>query len=132
MIDDYKNEETIAKIEKVSDELNDSFTYQRNHKANLHIQTDDDYIFSIQNEDETIYSNKNDFCDVTLACEDKHIKTHKPVISSTSPVINFDSTEQNKLVALERQKLMSEQVYNNIFEEVLKKCVMQLLQKFSK
>ena len=28
-----------------------------------------------------------DFCDVTLACEDKQIKTHKVIISSSSPVL---------------------------------------------
>ena len=30
---------------------------------------------------------ENDFCDVTLACEDKQIKTHKLIISSSSPVL---------------------------------------------
>ena len=30
---------------------------------------------------------ENDFCDVTLACEDKQIKTHKLIISSCSPVL---------------------------------------------
>ena len=30
---------------------------------------------------------ENDFCDVTLACEDKKIKTHKLIISSFSPVL---------------------------------------------
>ena len=30
---------------------------------------------------------ENNFCDVTLACEDKHIKTHKLIISSCSPVL---------------------------------------------
>ena len=29
---------------------------------------------------------EKDFCDVTLACGDKQIKTHKVVISSCSPV----------------------------------------------
>ena len=28
-----------------------------------------------------------DFCDVMLACEDKHIKTHRLIISSFSPVL---------------------------------------------
>ena len=28
-----------------------------------------------------------DFCDVTLACEDKQIKTHKLIISSCSPIL---------------------------------------------
>ena len=30
---------------------------------------------------------ENDFCDVTLACEDKQINTHKFIISSFSPVL---------------------------------------------
>ena len=30
--------------------------------------------------------NQEDFCDVTLACDDKHIKTHKVIISSSSPI----------------------------------------------
>ena len=30
---------------------------------------------------------ENDFCDVTLACENKQIKTHKLIISSFSPVL---------------------------------------------
>merc|ERR1719482_1617538 len=30
---------------------------------------------------------ENDLCDVTLACEDKQIKTHKLIISSCSPVL---------------------------------------------
>ena len=29
---------------------------------------------------------EQDFCDVTLACDDKQIKTHKFIISSISPV----------------------------------------------
>ena len=29
---------------------------------------------------------ENDFCDVTLACEDNQIKTHQLIISSCSPV----------------------------------------------
>ena len=29
---------------------------------------------------------QNDFCDVTLACDDKQIVTHKFIISSSSPV----------------------------------------------
>ena len=31
-----------------------------------------------------------DFCDVTLACEDKQIKDHKLIISSCSLAINVD------------------------------------------
>ena len=30
---------------------------------------------------------ENDFCDVTLACDDKQIKAHKIIISSSSPVL---------------------------------------------
>ena len=30
---------------------------------------------------------ETDYCDVTLACEDKQIKTHKLIISSSSPVL---------------------------------------------
>ena len=30
---------------------------------------------------------ENDFCDVTLACENKQIKTHKLIVSSFSPVL---------------------------------------------
>ena len=30
---------------------------------------------------------ETDFCDVTLACEDKQIKTHKVIISACSPVL---------------------------------------------
>ena len=30
---------------------------------------------------------EQDFCDLTLACEDKQIKTHKIIVSSCSPVI---------------------------------------------
>merc|ERR1712096_9218 len=30
---------------------------------------------------------ENDFCDITLACEDRQIKTHKFVISAFSPVL---------------------------------------------
>ena len=28
-----------------------------------------------------------DFCDLTLACEDKQIKTHKVIVSACSPVL---------------------------------------------
>ena len=31
--------------------------------------------------------NEGDFCDVTLACEDKQIQAHKIVICSSSPVL---------------------------------------------
>ena len=30
---------------------------------------------------------ENDFCDMTLACDDRQFKTHKTVISSFSPVL---------------------------------------------
>ena len=37
-----------------------------------------------------------DYCDVTLACEDKQIKTHKLIISSSSPVLrNILKSNQN-------------------------------------
>ena len=40
--------------------------------------------------------NETDFCDVTLACEDKQIKTHKVIISSCSPVFqNILKLNQN-------------------------------------
>ena len=32
---------------------------------------------------------EKDFCDVTLSCEDKQIKTHKVVISSCSPIFRY-------------------------------------------
>ena len=31
---------------------------------------------------------ESDFCDVTLVCDDGHIKTHKFIISSYSPFLN--------------------------------------------
>ena len=38
-----------------------------------------------------------DYCDVTLACEDKQIKTHKLIISSCSPVLrNILKSNQNQ------------------------------------
>ena len=33
------------------------------------------------------FQTDNDFCDVTLVCEDKQIKPHKLIISSFSPVL---------------------------------------------
>ena len=30
---------------------------------------------------------QTDFCDMTLACEDKQILTHKVIISSSSPIL---------------------------------------------
>ena len=50
---------------------------------------------------------EQDFCDVTLACEDKQIKTHKVVISSCSPVFrNILKLNQNPhpLIYLRRDK----------------------------
>ena len=39
---------------------------------------------------------EKDFCDVTLACEDKQIQTHKIIISSSSPVLkNILKLNQN-------------------------------------
>ena len=39
---------------------------------------------------------ENDFCDITLACEDKQIKTHKFVISAFSPILrNILKLHQN-------------------------------------
>ena len=39
---------------------------------------------------------ENDFCDITLACEDRQIKTHKFVISAFSPILrNILKLHQN-------------------------------------
>ena len=39
---------------------------------------------------------ETDFCDVTLACEDKQIKTHKVIVSACSPVLrNILKLNQN-------------------------------------
>ena len=50
---------------------------------------------------------ETDFCDVTLACEDKQIKTHKVIISTCSPVLrNILKLNQNPhpLIYLRRVK----------------------------
>ena len=50
---------------------------------------------------------ETDFCDVTLACEDKQIKTHKVVVSACSPVLrNILKLNQNShpLIYLRRVK----------------------------
>ena len=44
-----------------------------------------DFESNIRNSWKDIQSQK-DFCDVTLACDDKQITTHKFIISSSSPV----------------------------------------------
>ena len=56
---------------------------------------------------------------MTLAGENRQLTTHKMIISSSSPALNFDSTFQNSSIALERQQeLQSEQVYKGISEEL--------------
>ena len=50
---------------------------------------------------------ETDFCDVTLACEDKQIKTHKVILSACSPVLrNILKLNQNPhpLIYLRRVK----------------------------
>ena len=120
LYEDYTIDEIIAYIakEEINDSLNNSFTYQKNDKRNS--TNENDTNFSTQVEDVTMFSNQNDFNDVTLACVDKQFKTHKQVISTSSLVLDFNSTEQNSIVALEMQEQMSEQVFTNISEELLK------------
>ena len=50
---------------------------------------------------------ETDFCDLTLACEDKQIKTHKVIVSACSPVLrNILKLNQNThpLIYLRRVK----------------------------
>ena len=46
---------------------------------------------------------EKDFCDVTLACEDTQIETHKLIISSSSPVLKNilkNNSNQHPLIYL--------------------------------
>ena len=115
IFDDYKAEETIAKIVKDTEDLNDSFTYQTNDKINM-LKEDDNANFSSHNKVKQVKQNLHD---VTLACEDEQIKTHKQVIFSSSPELNSFCTDKNTIVVLERQEIMSEQVYTTLSEELL-------------
>ena len=44
-------------------------------------------VYKFQKDTGKKYQTDNDFCDVTLVCEDKQIKPHKLIISSFSPVL---------------------------------------------
>ena len=51
------------------------------------------------------YQHAAEFCDVTLVCENKQIKTHKIIISSFSPVLNKNlefNQNSNPLIHLRR------------------------------
>ena len=61
---------------------------------------------------------KKDFCDVTLACEDKQFNAHKEMISSTSTVLNLDYKVQSTVILLEMQDKISEEIFNNVSEEL--------------
>ena len=57
-------------------------------------------------------------CDMTLACEEKQIKTHKLIISSYSPLLrNFLKLNQNPhpLIYLRKVKYVDLQNLNHIY-----------------
>ena len=61
---------------------------------------------------------ENDLCDITLACEDRQIKTHKFVISAFSPVLrNILKLHQNPhpLIYLRKVKYVNLQNLNHIY-----------------
>ena len=61
---------------------------------------------------------ENDLCDLTLACEDRQIKTHKFVISAFSPVLrNILKLHQNPhpLIYLRKVKYVDLQNLNHIY-----------------
>ena len=49
----------------------------------LRLNSFDSHIKTFWNE----FQVEQDFCDVTIACEDKLLKTHKMIVSSFSPVL---------------------------------------------
>ena len=40
---------------------------------------------------------ENEFCDVTLACDDKQVLTHKEILSSSSLALNYNNISQEPL-----------------------------------
>ena len=69
--------------------------------------TDNNYCLRLNEFERNVLQLENDFCDITLACEDKQINTHKLIISSCSPVLrNILKLNQvaNPLIYLGRVK----------------------------
>ena len=80
--------------------------------------------FCVQKKDETIFSNQNDFCDVTLACEDSQILTHKLMNSSTSPEQVFSNLSDE---IEEYSKLIYENVSEEIIYEISKELYFEVI-----
>ena len=88
VIDDYVKEVQRIIIELIGKPTEEGIANNVSRKRNLSCSRQNNLI-----EDCEL---KDDFRDVTLACDDKQYRTHKRVFSVIGPVLNVDSTLQGK------------------------------------
>ena len=118
IVEEYNEEDLIPESESDDEDFEEIDIFENNSIKNHYESTEEQLEQFYSNKSQS--SNENDLSDVTLACEDRQIKTHKIVLSSLNHAFNFNSTEQTKIIGLNSQELISEQVYNNISEAFLK------------
>ena len=110
IINDYIKEETVSKIEKIEEDLNDSFIYQTSYNNKFSTECNEEANFPMQNKDEIIFSNKNEFCEVTLACEQIYSNLLEEILKESCEEVSDD--------VLHKFKEYSESLYENISEEI--------------
>ena len=66
---------------------------------------------------------KTDLCDVTLSCEDKQMKIHRLIISSSSPIDDLSLKVVTKTLITTKESIQFYQVYNDNIKKNMESTV---------